>query len=251
MPHDAELRELAQLQRELQRLVTSECTDAGADGRASAIGCAPEQVEVYRGMYGLRLAREVAREYPATRALLGPAPFVAEARAFAAAHPSTSFTLDGYARAFPEHLRRASAPAAELARLERELASVRAATSGARGAQCVRAGLASRGVPRLAPAPGARVLQFAYDVEAALAQFQRRQAMRAPRRRAVQLALFRRGGRVVRMRVARREVPLLAALLSGAALERAVALAVGARLAPRAIGCALERWVFEGLLGAG
>ncbi|HEY8122614.1 MAG TPA: DNA-binding domain-containing protein [Myxococcota bacterium] len=249
---DLETGELARVQRELQRLITTPREDAPAHARAArAIGCAHERVAIYRGMYRLRLAREVAREFPATRALLGPARFDAEARAFAAAHPSTSFTLDAYARAFPEHVRRAGAAPAELARLERELASVRAASSRAKGAQRARTRAATGAAPRLVAAPGARAVDFSHDVDAALARFERREAVCSPRRRASQLALFRVGARAARLRVARREAPLLAALLNGDPLELAVALAVAAGLAPRAIGRALERWVRAGLLIAG
>jgi hypothetical protein len=64
----------------------------------------------------------------------------------------------------------------------------------------------------------------------------------------IRLALFRRGARVVRLRLARRETPLLAALLGGDALEHAVARAVSVGLTPSAIRSALARWVAAGAL---
>jgi hypothetical protein len=264
----AELRELARIQRELQHLLASPRADAGSLAAAArAIGCEPEQVAVYRDLGALRFVREVAREFPATRELLGPARFQAEARAFVAKTASASYTLDGYARRFPQHLLRAGAggsrsirgsrgtrTAAELARLERELARVRMArtrsagpraTASERGASRTSA---SRSAPRLLAAPGARLRRFACDVDAALSRFERREAMRALRRRVTHVAIFRHGTRVVRVRVAPREVALLRGLLRGEALEAAVARAVTAGLTPASIRRALARWVAARLL---
>jgi hypothetical protein len=228
---------------------------------------ASERVAIYRQNYALRLAREVEREYPATRALVGAEPFAAVAAAFVARSPSRSFTLDGYARSLPELLRRCDAiadparraAARDLARLERAIARCRAA----RGPRNLReAGLCGRlAAPaassaqsldaslRLAHAPGAELIAFAHDVEASDAAWRERRSVEVPDRRATLLALFRRGARVERLRVARREAPLLRALLRGDRLDAAVASAEAAGLGAGAIGRALERWVAAGLLG--
>jgi hypothetical protein len=262
-PRAGELRELARIQRELQRLIAPRADGERASDAAAAraIGCDAEQIAVYRDMGALRFVREVAREFPATRALLGAKRFDAAARAFVAQRSSTSYTLDGYARSFPQQLRRAArvardetlAAAAELARLEREVASVRAALARRReGAAGAREGvLAAGAAPRLFAAIGARVLRFTFAVDAALACFGHGETPCAPQRGSFQLALFRRGARVAHVRIAPAEAPLLRALLRGETLARAVARASAAGLAPNAIGRALERWVAEQLLGAG
>lgn len=133
--------ELARLQRGFLALVT----DRGArSSRARAVLAqidARDAIAVYRRMYALRMAREVAREFPATRALLGTAAFTRVAKTFVAARASRSFTLEGYAAALPEFLldtkairtARARRRAAEIAALERAIyrssaARVRVAT---------------------------------------------------------------------------------------------------------------------------
>jgi Putative DNA-binding domain len=124
--------ELAQLQRGVLSLATGR----GARTRETRAalseidaGDAREPLFVYRRMYALRMAREVAREFPATRALLGSAAFGRIAAAYVKAHPSRSFTLEGYAAALPEFLvgavairtERTRRRAAEIAAVERAL----------------------------------------------------------------------------------------------------------------------------------
>jgi hypothetical protein len=127
--------ELARLQRGFLALVTARrvrsarARAALAEIEAGDDVAAREQVAVYRDMYALRMEREVAREFPATRALLGTIAFARVAKAFVAAHASRSFTLEGYAAALPEFLlhtktiRSASARsrASEIAALERAI----------------------------------------------------------------------------------------------------------------------------------
>jgi hypothetical protein len=127
--------ELARLQRGFLALVTARrVRSAGARALLAEIEAgdevaAREQVAVYRDMYALRMEREVAREFPATRSLLGTVAFARVAKAFVAAHASRSFTLEGYAAALPEFLlhtkmiRSASARsrASEIAALERAI----------------------------------------------------------------------------------------------------------------------------------
>src|SRR5688572_225247 len=101
---------LAELQRGFLAFVT------GRREMPSELAPSRGDLTVYRRMYALRMAREVAREFPATRALLGAATFDRIARAYVATHPSTSFTLESYGATLPEFLRGA---AARLAAAER------------------------------------------------------------------------------------------------------------------------------------
>lgn len=220
--------ELVHLQRYLLAFVTARGARSQPSRALLAEIDAPdprEPIAVYRRMYALRMVREVAREFPATRALLGSTAFDAVARAYIAANASRSFTLEGYAGALPAFLRRTRArrDAVALAMLERALAEV-----GSAG--------------------GARLVRFDRDVELAYARFQRGAAIRSLHPRATWLALHRRGGTVTRTRVAALEVAFLRALLAGADLERAVARASASGLGPAAIRRALERWVGAGLL---
>lgn len=256
-----ERAELARLQRGLQELLLTPGDPGRVDEAAArALGVSAEQTRVYRGMIALRFAREVAREFPATRALLGCARFESESRGFAARTASHSYTLEGYARRFPEHLRgsqdaalRAAAP---LARLERELAWVRCAAhrepvgerAGSAGAEVV-----PGHAPQLEAAPAARIRCFAWDVELAYTAFERGElpalpSHAPPARGGIRLALFRAAGRVVRLRVTPREAPLLSALLRGQPLAGAVARGVLSGLAPDEVREALARWVGARLL---
>jgi Putative DNA-binding domain len=99
--------ELARLQRGFLALATARGSRSRDTREALAqidAADARERVALYRDMYALRMAREVTREFPATRALLGAAEFARVARAYVAAQPSHSFTLEGYAAALPEFL---------------------------------------------------------------------------------------------------------------------------------------------------
>jgi hypothetical protein len=259
----AELRELAHVQRELQRLIAPRASadaDVESEARvaaaARAIGCAAEQIAVYRRMGAQRFANEVAREFPATRALLGDARFCREARQFVTATASTSYTLDGYARAFPVHLQRAAraqadeelACAAGLARLERECARAARVQRGASEQRRELASARSSEAPRLTPARGARLLRLPSDALALLDAFERGEVLPLVKRAPTYVAVFPRGRRAVRLRVARAEAPALAALLRGDALEAAVSRALAAGLAPADVGSALQGWAAAGLI---
>jgi Putative DNA-binding domain len=194
VPHSAPA-ELARLQRGFLALATArsgrthDMRAALTEIDAADASQAREQIGVYRRMYALRMVREVAREFPATRALLGARTFTHIANAFVAAHASHSFTLEGYADALPEFVRRS--------------ATLRTASARRRAG-----GIA-----------------------------------------ALERSLWR--NTRVRVRVASNETALLQALLSGAGLEQAVAVATRSGLAPDAIRGAFEHWVAAGLLELG
>jgi hypothetical protein len=244
---DAAEPELARVQRALLAVIGGhEASDDVATWLAD--DHPREQVAVYQRMYAQRLAREVAREYPATRALLGAEAFDRLASCFAARRRSRSFTLESYADHFPIFLRRSRAlrglsqdAAVAVARYERlrALTLLAAATSPAP----VRVGSLRR-------ADGARLHAFELDVEAAWQRFARGERIRTLRQRRTFVAMFRGAGAVATLRVAPREAPLLRALLRGMRLEAAVECASAQGLRPAAIRAALERWVGAGLLRA-
>ncbi|HEU4430916.1 MAG TPA: DNA-binding domain-containing protein [Myxococcota bacterium] len=199
---------LAQLQRTLMRALYA---PRSRSNRAPRDGLA-----LYRRMGALRFEREVAREFPRVRALLGDEEFAALARAFVASHRSRSFTLEGYADTLPRFIARTRGRSAAHALASFELALRRAQRADSKPA-----------TPRpgaLAHAPGARVTS-------------------GPRRASV--AVFQRDGRAAWLDVAAAEAPLLRSLLRGARVDRAVART---RLSPARIRAAFERWVAAGLL---
>jgi len=198
-----------------------------------------EALALYRRMGALRFEREVAREFPAVRALLGGEKFAALARAFVASHRSRSFTLEGYADALPHFIARERGRTAAQALASFELALRRAERARTKP-----------GAPRpgaLAHAPGARVLDFAWDVASACAALRRTgQIERMPRRRS-RVVIFQRAGRAKWLEIGASEARLLASLLRGARVDRAVART---KLSPARIRGALQRWVAAGLLAA-
>jgi hypothetical protein len=206
-------------------------------------------------MGALRFEREVAREFPALRALLGDARFAELARAFVAQRRSRSFTLGGYAATLPRFLagarRRALGPARELAaalaiaRFELALGRARGFVPGTNPAT-------PAGDLCLAPipAPGAQLLDLAWDAPAAYVEWQRSGARPRAAKRRTRVAVFARDGRAAWLALAAREAELLASLLRGAHLERAVARAAQGGLSAARIRAAFERWVASGLLCA-
>ncbi|HEX5064621.1 MAG TPA: hypothetical protein VFY49_00770 [Myxococcota bacterium] len=96
----------------------------------------------------------------------------------------------------------------------------------------------------LRSAEGARLHEFALDVETDWRRFARGERILCLRRRRTLLALFRRAGAVASLRIPAREV----ALLRGTLLETAVASAHRSGLRPSWIRAALACWVGAGLL---
>jgi hypothetical protein len=252
--------ELGELQRallaEIRGVRPKRAGESAAWISARSLAHAREQIALYGEMYALRLLREVAREYPATRALLGPERFEAVATAFVARTGSRSFTLEGYAGGLPAYLRRLRgglepelrASAAALAGYERERARVLRAPVKTRRE---RAG-------RMQAADGARLLAYDWAVDDAYARFERGMPLRELWAAPTRLALFRSltrdaGGRiglvtVTALRVCDREVAWLRALLRGQRIEAAEAIAREAGLSAAAIDSARRRWVASGLL---
>jgi len=239
---------LAELQHTLMRAlysppdrVTHRATVRATRWIAPSAHVAPaDALALYRRMGALRFEREVAREFPALRTHLGEARFSELARAFVAQRRSRSFTLDGYAETLPRFLARS-----------RVLAS-----AGERSAAIALASfeLALRHAQGSVPGTDSRtpadpcLLDLAWDAPAAYAEWRRTGASaRIPRRR-TRVAVFAREGRGTWLALSAREAPLLANLLRGARLERAVACAVRAGLSAARIRAAFERWVANGLL---
>ncbi|MCA9791368.1 MAG: putative DNA-binding domain-containing protein [Candidatus Eremiobacteraeota bacterium] len=81
-----------------------------------------ERLEIYRGMYLLRMEEALGIDYPAVRDLLGRDSFFAVVADYVEAHPSRSYTLDHVGRHFSDFLAGCKHPQAallgDLARLE-------------------------------------------------------------------------------------------------------------------------------------
>lgn len=81
-----------------------------------------QRLEIYRGMYLLRMEEALSIDYPAVRHLVGAEAFFSLVADYVEVHPSRSYTLDHVGRHFSEFLARSSHSQAgllgDLARLE-------------------------------------------------------------------------------------------------------------------------------------
>lgn len=190
---------------------------------------ATERVEIYRGMYPLRMREALESDYPTLLHFVGDERFDALVRGYIAAHPSRSYTLNRLGDHFPEHVAGAAglpraAFCAELARLEHAIAMVfDAPESDALDPEAV-AGL-GEGVAelRLRPIEAFRLLSFRYPVNAYV-QSVRDEQHDHPRIvvKNNRLAVFRRDYVVRRLELSTEQHELLAALVSGKTVGEAV-----------------------------
>lgn len=202
---------------------------------ASSWSLAPEErVEIYRGMFPLRMIEALEADYPALRHHLGEGGFAGLALAYVEAHPSRSYTLNRLGDHLPRHLAgalgRVDAPfLADLARAELAMTEVFDAAEEAPLTEEAVQGIAAEhwAGARLRPVPAFRVLAFRHDVARHLDAASNGTPPPAPRRRASFLAFHRRDYSIRRRTLARPEFDALAALAAGAPVAEAIAL--GAR----------------------
>lgn len=146
------MRDLAALQRELYRVVTS-----GAAGAPPAWLGSSRHLGVYADAYGARLHDVLAGDYPKLRAAVGDEAFRQLAAAYLRAHPPTSFTVRdaGAALAVFAAVHPGAPPwAADLAALERARVEV---FDAADAESASRAAVAALGPERFAELPLALV----------------------------------------------------------------------------------------------
>lgn len=244
---------LAELQRTLMRALHAPPGAASLRRAASWIRPRPQStpanaLALYRRLGAQRFEREVAREFPALRALLGDAGFGELARAFVAQRRSRSFTLDGYAATLPRFLARQRALGARGRAAAAALAHFELALRQAAGPAPDAPAAANDSGLRTTPVPGAKLLTLAWDAPTAVAAWRRSGALPAIAKRRTRVVVFAGGDRAEWLALSAREAGLLASLLRGAPLEHAVARAVRSGLSGGRIRRAFERWVARGLL---
>jgi hypothetical protein len=217
-----------------------------------------ERVAIYQGMYLLRMEDALESDYPALKHLLGAKRFSALVRDYVKARPSVSYTLNRLGDHLPEFVGRwkgAPRPAVghDLARLERAMAEVFDAeeTAPLSEAEIAAVPAASWERARLAPVAAFRLLAFRYPVNAYL-QSVRDEDHDHPSlaRKDTWLAIYRRDYSIWRHDLSRPAHDLLADLLAGQPLGKAIAASVarGGRSAPTADQ--LFRW-FRGWAAGG
>jgi hypothetical protein len=216
-----------------------------------------ERVAVYQGMYLLRMEEALQSDYPALKHLLGDERFSALVRDYVAAHPSVTYTLNRLGDHLPEFVGRwkgAARPAFahDLARLERAMAEVfdSEETVALTEAEIAAVPAESWEKARLTPVAAFRLLAFRHPVNAYF------QSVRdedhdhpALARKDTWLAIYRRDYSIWRHDLSRPAHDLLADLVAGKPLGKAIAASLtrGGRSAPTADQ--LFRWFREWTAG--
>ena len=192
-----------------------------------------ERVEVYHGMYLLRMQEALAADYPATKALLGEAGFSDLVRDYVQVYPSRSHSLNRLGDHVADFLkndrsRRNRDYLAELARLELATSEVFDApetkpASPARVA-AVRPEEWERVVLR--PIAALRLVSLQYNVDDLAQAVKDERRLPRPKKKPAQLAVYRHDYSVYRLPIEPAGFELLRDLLAGATLGAAIQAAL-------------------------
>ncbi len=212
-----------------------------------------ERLQIYAGMYPLRMVEALRSDYPALAHLLGTRRFERLVRDFVAAHPSRSFTLARLGDRFPEFVAGWGSPRrrgllADVARLE--LAATQVIDAGVTAPidpsalSAVPAGEWAR--TKLVPAAAFRIVKVrpgAVDVLDAV--LEETPIPRNAGRRRVWVAYYRQDYVVRRRTLGPLEGDLLDSLINGETLRAALETAAKTSARRNLAGEKLSRWFAE------
>ena len=226
-----------------------------------------ERLEIYNRMYWYRLIQCASDDCPGLRALLGESRFGRLIRAYLAKCPSRSFTLrnlcsrlPGFIREEPRWTRPRTAAAFDIARFE----WAQTVAFDGEALPTLEPEALARAAPgglRVRLQPYLSLLALKYPVDEYVIAVKRRDALRgeashaiesshaagrlrrvrAPRRKAVHVAVHRHSGKLYYKRLSLPEFRILEALHAGHPLDRAVA-AGGSRIQPGKIRQWFSLW---------
>jgi hypothetical protein len=221
---------------------------------------AAERVEIYHGMYLLRMVEALEGDYPAIRHFLGEEAFGELVRDYVQRYPSRSYTLNRLGDHLPRFL--LEPPVRPDAAFLHDLAAAELAVTEAFDAEesPVLDAEALRALPeeawagaRLRPVKAFRLMALRHPVVAHLEAAKQGRPAPRPRRRTSFLAVYRRDYSVLRLELDAAEHALLAALVSGAPLGAALADAALRLRASRRSDTVFRwfrSWIAEGLFSA-
>ncbi|HKE00362.1 MAG TPA: DNA-binding domain-containing protein [Planctomycetota bacterium] len=239
---------LASLQEWMRRRITA----PGARDRRDDVEVAPSdtldpsaRLDVYAGMYFLRLREVLESDFGAVAQALGHAGFDRVVRAFLKAHPSRHYDLNAFGSRLPRFLRARSRFLSDLARVEWALTEV---VHEPLAPDLDRAALAKLGPDewegvRFRFAPSVRLLALDFPANGYLQAVRDGKRAAIPRPSPSWLAVYRRGFLVWRMTLSRPAYRVLDALARGRTLGDALRSVVRSRdVAPAELENALFRW---------
>ncbi|HWW62914.1 MAG TPA: DNA-binding domain-containing protein, partial [Thermoanaerobaculia bacterium] len=186
-----------------------------------------ERIEIYRGMYPMRMAEALGADYPAIVHFLGHHQFEHLVDDYTKLYPSRSYTFNRFGDHFPEFLaKHTNVPRAfvELANLELAITKVFDDEEVPLLTEIAGLDLDST----LPTIPALRAMKFTYDVDALYDAFHAQTAAK-PKRAKTHLVIFRRDYSVRRRRIEERAYTFLRALSEGKTLGDAIALVMPAQ----------------------
>ena len=216
-----------------------------------------ERVDIYHGMYLIRMVEALEADYPTVRHFLGQEEFETLVADYVQTFPSRSYTLNRLGDHLPEFLakdtrREHAAFLADLARYELAVTEVfDEQESDVLSAEVVGA-IPPEAWPviRLRPVAAFRLLAIRYPIAAQIEAARNGWASPSPRRRQTWIAVYRRDYSVSRLELTRPQHELLGDLVAGKPLGEAVAAAALKLRASRresAIYRWFSSWIAEGM----
>jgi hypothetical protein len=209
-----------------------------------------ERVDVYGGMYYARLGDALKVDFPVLAGLLGDAGWHQLANKYLQKHPSTHPNLNFLGRHLPGFLRRPrglrNGPfLADLAALEWAVAECFMAPEGRRllAEDVARVPADAWAAARLVAGAHLRLLSLRHPANRFFIHWKEHGHADVPRPASAGVAVYRKDDRVWRMELTPGMHRVLAALVAGVPLGKAVALARGEA---RAVGGWFQEWVGEG-----
>jgi hypothetical protein len=210
-----------------------------------------ERIDIYHGMYVLRMAEALESDYPALAHFLGEERWTTLVRGYVGAHPSRSYTLNVLGRKLPDWLLEAEglprrAFCHDLARLEWAVTEAFDASETPRltEAELARVPEEAWAWARLVPSAALRLVELRWNANKWLDSAKDdRHDHPKPRRRDAWVAVFRQSYAVYRRELARPAFRVLADIASGLPVGDALAAALARRGAPGPD--TLTRWFRE------
>lgn len=188
-----------------------------------------ERIEIYQGMYLLRMADALASDYPALKHFLGEHGFFELVRDYVQVYPSRSYTLNRLGEHMPEYLRNARGRKhqeflTDLARLELAVAEVFDAAQVEPLSEsqigAVRLEEWERAVLRAVPA--LRLLSLRYNANDYAQAVKETKRAPKPRLKETWVAVYRRDYAVWRQALPRAAHDLLSDLVAGVSVGQAI-----------------------------